>query len=304
MLPMSYDFRFSSLSYFHRPLVGLLACLVRGADGLRGLCVALCSRLIASVSSGILFPVPCDGFLSAFLFLARCCCMSGFTPSLYRSRPTPSSFLLGYQGRGRFFFIDLPACSVISLAHLMSCPSAACFVCCGYHDSISYRPVPRPACSTRGAGRFMATERTGYQAVIAAAVGLLACLLAGGTANCVIRAWMEDGRCHLSHETMRMCGNEIVFSLFFFARPPLAGSLRLACLDLSPAPGRGMSQLLSICGCGRDTDLLASNHVMSLSRSRSFAIAVRFACDAVSIAPCRAICLGCLIASVSRLPVF
>ena len=128
---MSNDCRFSFLSYFHRPLVGLLACLVRGADGLRGLCVALCSRLIASVSSGILFPVPCDGFLSAFLFLARCCCMSGFTPSLYRSRPTPSSFLLGYQGRGRFFLSiyllapsSLLLISCLALLLLASCAAA------------------------------------------------------------------------------------------------------------------------------------------------------------------------------------
>ena len=73
---MSHDFRFPFfpiLSYFSSPFpspwllsVGLLACLMRGVDGLRELCVALCSRLIASVSSGILFPVPCEGFFLLF----------------------------------------------------------------------------------------------------------------------------------------------------------------------------------------------------------------------------------------------
>lgn len=138
----------------------LLACLVRGVDGLCGLCVAPCSRLIASGSSGILFLVPCDGFLSAFLFLARCYWMSGFIPSLYRSRPpTPSSFLLGYQGRGRFFYRDFPllACPIISLAYLMSCPSADYFVLCGYHDSISqYRPVLSPRLFDTASGEIMA----------------------------------------------------------------------------------------------------------------------------------------------------
>ena len=146
---MSYDFRFSFLSYFHRPLVGLLACLVRGVDGLCELCVAPCSRLIASGSSGILFLVPCDGFLSAFLFLARCYWMSGFIPSLYRSRPpTPSSFLRGYRNEG-VFFIDLPACLPYHLSR-----SSHVLPLCGYSASISqYRPVPRPAYSTRETGR-------------------------------------------------------------------------------------------------------------------------------------------------------
>lgn len=44
----------------------LLACLVSWRDELRGLCVAICSRLIASVSSGIVFLVPCDGFFLLF----------------------------------------------------------------------------------------------------------------------------------------------------------------------------------------------------------------------------------------------
>lgn len=104
---------------------------------------------------------------------------------------------------------------------------------------------------------------------------------------------------------MRQCECEgtRLFSLFLPARPPLAGSLRLACLDLSPVPGRGMSRLLSICGCVRDTDLLASNHVMPLSRSCSFAVAVRFVlrCGAVCLVPCDLPrLLDCLGSSIAR----
>ena len=147
---ISYSFLFFIALPISLALLVRAACLpvpCRGRDELCGLCVALCSRLIASVSSGILFLVPCDGFLSAFLFLARCCCMSGFIPSLYRSRPTPSSFLLGYQGRGRFFYRF-----TCLLRHLSR--SSHVLPLCGYSDSISqYRPVHRPACSTRGTGR-------------------------------------------------------------------------------------------------------------------------------------------------------
>ena len=74
LVPMSNDFCFPFflilIALFPSPRlfsVGLLACLSRvGGDELRGLRVALCSRLIASVSSGILFPVPCDGFFLLF----------------------------------------------------------------------------------------------------------------------------------------------------------------------------------------------------------------------------------------------
>lgn len=38
-----------------------------------------------------------------------------------------------------------------------------------------------------------------------------------------------------------------------------------------------MSQLMSVCGCGRDAGLLAYRRIVPLSRYRSFAIAVRFA---------------------------
>lgn len=55
---------FSSLCPISLALLGRAAYLpvpCRGRDELRGFRAALCSRLIASVSSGILFPVPCDG---------------------------------------------------------------------------------------------------------------------------------------------------------------------------------------------------------------------------------------------------
>lgn len=163
MLPISHDCRFPFFPIsISSALFGWAACLpvpCRGRDELRRLRVALFSRLIASESSGILFFVPCDGFLSAFLCLARCYCTSGFIPSLYRSRPpTPSSFLLGNIGARAIFFIDYPPAYLpyrrLSLAHFVSCPYADCFVLGGYHNSISqYRPVLRPACSTRGTGR-------------------------------------------------------------------------------------------------------------------------------------------------------
>lgn len=46
-----------------------------------------------------------------------------------------------------------------------------------------------------------------------------------------------------------------------------------------------MSRLMSVCGCGRDADLLAYRRIVPLSRYRSFAIAVRFAlrCDAAGL---------------------
>lgn len=70
---ISYSFLFFIALPISLALLVRAACLpvpCRGRDELCGLCVALCSRLIASVSSGILFLVPCDGFLSAFLCLA------------------------------------------------------------------------------------------------------------------------------------------------------------------------------------------------------------------------------------------
>ena len=157
MIAVFLSFLFPSPCSISSALFGRAACLpvpCRGRDELRGLRVALFSRLIASGSSGILFLVPCDWFLSAFLCLARCYCTSGFIPSLYRSRPpTPSSFLLGYQGRGRFFLSNSP-CLLTPSTVLSPCPSADCFVLCGYPNSISQsRPVFRPVCSTRRAGR-------------------------------------------------------------------------------------------------------------------------------------------------------
>ena len=212
--------------------------------------------------------------------------MSGFTPSLYRSRPTPSSFLLGYQGRGRFFY------RFTCLLRHLSCSSHV-LPFCGYLDSVSqYRPVPRPACSTRRAGCFMATGRSGYQAVIAAAVSLRVCLLAGRDCRLSDTGWgVVIDVIHLVRQCE--CDGMRSFSLFLPARPPLAGSLRLACLDLSPAPGRGMSWLLSICGCGRWVGLSAFRHVVPLSRSSL----VRY-CG--SVRPAMRCCLVCSIRRLKR----
>lgn len=95
-----------------------------------------------------------------------------------------------------------------------------------------------------------------------------------------------------------------LFSLFLLARPPILGSRQSACLNCSPAPGRGRSERRSVCCCGRDGGLLASHRVMPLSRYRSFAVDTWLVCGDVPIAPCLVICLVCLIAQVYRSPVF
>lgn len=133
------------------------ACLSRAGHG-----------WIARIVCGSLLSVDCLGVIgyiisralrwvsSAFLFLARCCCMSGFIFVALSLSPYPVFLSLGVSRTRAIFFIEFPllAHPVISLAHLMSCPSTACFVLCGYSSLISqYRPAPRPACSTRGAGR-------------------------------------------------------------------------------------------------------------------------------------------------------
>lgn len=168
----------SFLSYSHRSApshrlfsVGLIACLsYADHDELRGLCVVLCSRLIASVSSGILFPVPCDGFLSAFLFLARCCCMSGFIfVALSLSSPPRLPFFGGIRDEGDFFIEISPAClprhlsrssHVLPFCGLLRALRLFCSDC-----PISSRPSPR-LLDTDG-GEIMATR----------------CLLAGGTVS-------------------------------------------------------------------------------------------------------------------------
>lgn len=98
------------------------------------------------------------------------------------------------------FFIDFPlllSYPVISLAHLVSCSSAACFVPCGYHDSISHissRPSPR--LFDTGNGEIM----------------VMRCLLA--VRDCRLS---DTG----SHETMRMDGMRL-FSLSSFPPDPLS----------------------------------------------------------------------------------
>lgn len=179
---MSHDFRFPFFPILIAlpHLLGssrsgcLLAYLVRGVDGLRGLCVALCSRLIASGSSGILFLVPCDGFLSAFLFLARCYCMSGFIFVALSLSPRPVFLSSGVSGTRAIFFIDLPAClpyhlsrssRALPLLRIASCSTAILLRLSNIVPSIA--PPARHV------------ERGDYG---------MRCLLAGGTTNCVIRA--------------------------------------------------------------------------------------------------------------------
>ena len=58
--------------------------------------------------------------------------------------------------------------------------------------------------------------------------------------------------------------------------PLLSALVGLLALNSPTPPGGRMSRRLSICGCGREIDLLASRRAVSLSRYRSFAIAVRF----------------------------
>lgn len=95
--------------------------------------------------------------------------------------------------------------------------------------------------------------------------------------------------------------------------------LGLLALNNPPPPGGGRSLRLSVCGCGRWVDLLASRYVVPLSRYRSFAIAVRFAlrcgfCCLLAVAwddgdvlissSRRAVpsCVSCLLASRLALP--
>lgn len=112
----------SFLSYFHRSLVGLLACLMRGVDGLRGLCVALRSRLIASGASGILFLVPCDGFLSAFLFLALLLYERLYFCRSLALAPPRLPFFGGIRTRAIFFYRLPPPCLLVpSSLSLISC---------------------------------------------------------------------------------------------------------------------------------------------------------------------------------------
>ena len=77
--------------------------------------------------------------------------------------------------------------------------------------------------------------------------------------------------------------------------PALVG---LLALNNPPPPGGGRSLRLSVCSCGRWVGLLASRYVVPLSRSRSFAIAVRFVLRCGLLAcRCRGRCRCSLISS-------
>lgn len=188
LFPMSHDFRF--LSFLFPSPSRRSACLSRAGCG-----------WIARIVCCSLFSVDCLGviryiisralrwFLSAFLFLARCLYERLYFVALSLS-PYPV-FLSSGASRARAIFLSiyLLAYHVISIAHLMSCPF--CGLLRALRLSCSDCPIssrPSPRLFDTGNGEIMAMR----------------CLLAGGTTNCVILAWMEDGRCHLSHETMRM----------------------------------------------------------------------------------------------------
>ena len=101
---------------------------------------------------------------------------------------------------------------------------------------------------------------------------------------------------------MRQCKCEEIrlFSLFLLARPPILGSRQSACLNCSPAPGRGMSR-----GGGRFA--AAGGMTVCLLRimpCRSFAVAVRLVlrCGSDCPVPCDLSRLfDCSCSSIARL---
>lgn len=113
--------------------------------------------------------------------------------------------------------------------------------------------------------------------------------------------------CHLSHssrETMRMRGDEIVLS--FPSRPTPSPRLSSICLlKLFPRPRawdvRAGGRFAA--AGGTTVCLLPIVSCRSLAIARSLLL-LGSPCGAVPIAPCRAFCLGCLVAPVHRLPVF